>query len=409
MILFTAWRQIIHRKRQSVASVASVAIGVGLSIMMSSMQIGFEDDFTERIIAVTPHVQITSERIRPYPDLGQTRYELSQVLHVKAFDKTSVINGPAFLQAQLSNIPAIKAISRSYSGQGLVSYGNKDQSVVIRGIEPEGENKISDFSGRLTLGNAALLSTTKNGVVLGTGVARRIGAHPGDTVTLVSDEGARELYRIVDLYQSGITAYDNRTLFILLKNAQSFFGVTGPNEFGLKLFDANEAENVAASLRLLTGLDTKDWITENENIRAELKRRRMINSMIVATIFIVAAFGIANIMLMNVMNKKRDIAIMQAFGVNRRLLASIYVTQGTLLGLIGSAIGILAGALLIWILSVLPVSFNAAITRDGFPMVWSAPIFGFPAAIGILVTIMASVYPARRATRFPPAEVIRNG
>jgi lipoprotein-releasing system permease protein len=409
MIIFTAWRQIIHRRRQSLASVASVAIGVGLSIMMSSMQLGFEDDFTERIIAVTPHVQITSERIRPYPDLGQTRYELSQVIHVKTFDKTSVINGPAFLQAKLSAIPTIKVISQAYSGQGLVSYGNKDQSVVIRGIEPDRENEISDFSGRLTLGNAVLLSTTKNGVVLGTGVARRIGARPGDTVTLVSDEGARELYRVVDLYQSGITAYDNRTLFILLKNAQSFFGVTGPNEFGLKLFDANEAENVAASLRLLTGLDTKDWITENENIRAELKRRRMINSMIVATIFVVAAFGIANIMLMNVMNKKRDIAIMQAFGVNRRLLASIYVTQGSLLGLIGSATGVLAGALLIWILSVLPVSFNATITRDGFPMVWSVPIFGLPAAIGIVVSILASVYPARRATRFPPAEVIRNG
>lgn len=409
MILFTAWRQIIHRKKQTLASIASVSIGVGLSIMMSSMQLGFEKDFIERIIAVTPHIQITSERIRQRPDLGKDRYSVSQVLRIKAFDQSAVINGAGFWEERLSAVPNVIAISRSFTGQGLVAYGNKDQAVVVRGIDPEKETKINDFAGKLQAGNLDHFSTTRNGVVLGSGIARRIGANVGNTVTLVSDTGNRELYRVIDIYKSGITAYDNRTLFVLLKNAESFFGANGPNEFSLKIKDPNDAEKIAGELRTLTGLETKDWVSENENIRAELNRRRLINTAIVGTIFAVSAFGIANIMFMNVLNKKRDIAIMQAFGVSRPSLVMIYLAQGSILGLLGSLIGILGGALLIYGLSILPVSFNATITREGFPVVWSVPIFFIPAAIGTLAGLLASVFPAWRASRLQPAEVIRNG
>ena len=409
MIFFVAWRQIIHRSKQTMASIASVSIGVALSIMMSSMQLGFENDFIERIIAVTPHVQVTSERIRQRPDLGRESYAISQILRIKAFDQSAVINGASFWEERLLAIPEVLALSRSYTGQGLVAYGNKDQAVVVRGIDPEKETQMSDFAGKLRDGNSDHFSTTRNGVVLGSGIARRLGATIGNTVTLVSDTGNRELYRVIDLYQSGITAYDNRTLFVLLKNAEAFFGATGPNQFNLKLKDPNHAEKIAADLRVLTGLETKDWISENANIQAELTRRRLINLAIVITIFAVSAFGIANIMFMNVLNKKRDIAIMQAFGVSRSELALIYLTQGAVLGFLGTLLGIIGGALLIYILSILPVSFNATITREGFPVVWSIPIFAVPSAVGILAGTIASVFPAIRASRLQPAAVIRNG
>ncbi len=409
MILFAAWRQVIHRQKQTLASIASIFIGVSLSIMMLSMQLGFENDFIERIIAVTPHVQVTSERLRQRPDFGKDRYEVSQILRIKAFEKSEVINGAGFWEGRLASVPGVLAISRAYTGQGLIGYGNKDQAAVIRGIDPVKETIINDFSGKLRFGNLDHFSVTRNGIVLGSGIARRIGARTGNTVTLVSDNGNRDLYRVIDIYQSGITAYDNRTAFVLLKNAESFFGATGPNEFSIKLTDPNTAEKIARELRELTGLDTKDWISENENIRAELNRRRLINTSIVGTIFAVSAFGIANIMFMNVLNKKRDIAIMQAFGVSRTSLVLIYIAQGAILGLLGSLLGILGGALLVYALSILPVSFNATITREGFPVVWSMSVFFLPASVGFLAGIIASIFPAWRASRLHPAEVIRNG
>ncbi len=409
MIFFTAWRQIRHRKKQTLSSIASVMIGVGLSIMMASMQLGFENDFVERIIAVTPHVQITSERVRPRPELAQDRYALSRVERIRAFEKPMSIYGAGFWRENLADLPGVTAVSASYTGQGLVSFGNKDQSVVIRGIDPEQENRINGLREKLQLGRLESFSTVPNAMILGSGIARRLGANPGDTVTLISDAGNRELFRIIDLYQSGITAYDNRTLFVLLKNAEAFFGASGPNEFNLKLQDPNTAGQAAVMIRDLTGLESRDWISENENIRGELNRRRLINTAIVGTIFVVSAFGITNIMLMSVMNKKRDIAIMQAFGVSRINVFFIYLVQGLLLGLLGSVTGILAGAALVHVLSVLPVSFSATITRQGFPVVWAWHLFLTPAAVGILCGVLASSLPAWRASRFRPAEVIRNG
>lgn len=409
MIFFTAWRQVRHRKKQTVASIASVTIGVGLSIMMASMQLGFENDFIERIIAVTPHVQITSERLRPRPDLGRDRYDLSRVERIRSFDKPATINGAGFWRDSLAAFPGVAAVSASYTGQGLVAYGNKDQSVVIRGIDPLQEDRINGLREKLQFGRLEQFAAVPGAIILGSGIARRLGANPGDTVTLISDTGNRELFRIVDLYQSGITAYDNRTLFIMLKNAEAFFSASGPNEFSLKLADPNTAEQAAKEIRELTGLESRDWISENENIRGELSRRRLINTAIVGTIFVVSAFGITNIMLMSVMNKKRDLAIMQAFGVSRAELSGIYLTQGFILGLLGSSAGILAGAALIYGLSVLPVNFTATITRQGFPMVWAWHLFLIPAAIGILSGVLASSVPAWRASRFQPAEVIRNG
>lgn len=409
MILFSAWHQIRHRKKQTIASIASVTIGVGLSIMMASMQLGFENDFVERIIAVTPHVQITSERLRPRPELGRDRYELSRVERIRAFDKPMTINGAGFWRETLAGLPGVTDISASYTGQGLISFGNKDQAVVIRGVDPVQENRINGLGDKLRLGRLEHFATAPNGIILGSGIARRLAAKPGDTVTLIGETGNRELFRIIDLYQSGITAYDNRTLFILLKNAEAFFGASGPNEFNLKLQDPNSAERVAALTRSLTGLESRDWISENENIRGELNRRRMINLGIVGTIFVVSAFGITNIMLMSVMNKKRDIAIMQAFGVSRKALSAIYLMQGLILGLLGALGGMLSGAVLIYALSVLPVSFTATITRQGFPMVWAWHLFLIPAAVGIFCGLAASSVPAWRASRFKPAEVIRNG
>ena len=148
MILFSAWRQIRHRKKQTIASIASVTIGVGLSIMMASMQLGFENDFVERIIAVTPHVQITSERLRPRPELGRDRYELSRVERIRAFDKPMTINGAGFWRETLAGLPGVTDISASYTGQGLISFGNKDQAVVIRGDDPEQENRINGLGDK---------------------------------------------------------------------------------------------------------------------------------------------------------------------------------------------------------------------------------------------------------------------
>lgn len=409
MHLFIAWRQILFRRRQSAASVVSVALGVGLFIMMTSMQRGFELDFTNRVIAVTPHVQVTAERIRPYPDLAAGRYEVRQVEHVRAFDTTQTILGAAFLQQSIVGLPEVEDVGAVYTGQALVRYGNRDVAVQLRGVEPAEEQRLNGFYEKLKGGNAAAMYTVQNPIILGSGVARSLKAGEGDVVSLVTEDGYRELYKVVDIYQSGITAYDNRIVYTLYKNSQAIFGVSGPNAINIKLRDPYAAEGVDARLREFTGLEGKNWIQENSNIRSELLRRRLIFSFIIGTMFTVAAFGIANIMLMNVMNKRRDIAIMMAFGMSEAALIRVYLTQGLLLGMLGSAAGVVLGVLLNLGLEHVPVSFNAQLTREGFPVAWEGKTFLQAVAMGLFFSVAASIAPARKAAQIPPAEVIRRG
>ena len=240
-------------------------------------------------------------------------------------------------------------------------------------------------------------------------MARRIAAQADDKVTLVNDKGSRELFKVVDIYQSGISAYDDQTVFLELKNAEAFFAVDGPNEFSIKLDDPNQAEEYGLAIRQMTGLVTNNWLTENASMKSELERRRLINVAIMGTMFLVAAFGIANIMLMSTLGKRRDIAIMQAFGITKAMVTGIYLTQGLILGALGSLLGGAFGALMTWVVGQIPVSFNVAITRQGFPITWETGIFLLPMGGGLLISVLASVFPARKAASFQPAEVIRHG
>jgi len=409
MYLYIAWRQIIFRRRQSIASIFSIALGVGLFIMMSSMQQGFEEDFTNRVISVTPHVQITAERVRPVPDLGRDQYDITNVLHVQAFDKIEIINGATYLQNQLNTMEDVVAVGTNYTGQGLITYGNRDIAIIVRGIDPEKEEKLNGFSGKLKLRHQDSLNLISNAIILGNGVAKTLQTSIGDTVTLVTDTGNQNLYRVVDIYQSGITAFDNKTVFVLLKNSKALFGADGPNGINIKIKDPYKAEAFAANIADMTGLNVKNWISENSNIRAELYRRRWINQFIVGTIFLVAGFGIANIMLMNVMSKRRDIAIMQAFGVGPQSIDKIYLIQGCILGFFGAFLGCLLGAALNIGMENIPVSFNAQLTREGFPVAWNKSIFLQGYFMGVVISVAASFFPAKKAAAILPAEVIRRG
>lgn len=409
MIFFLAWRQIRWRKKQTAVSVISIAIGVTMAITISSTQLGFEEDFIQRLVAVSPHVKLTAERERPVPAFDGRRHDLAQVLRIKSFDNRKTINGSAHWRQQIEGLEGVQAVSMVYQNQGLVTFTNKDLAVVIRGIEPQQENIISGFSENLQRKRGTELITTKNAIILGSGVARKLGAGVDDKITVVNDEGNRDIFKIIDIYQSGLAAFDDQTVFTERKTAEAFFAVHGPNEFSIRLTDPNKAEVYRRTVSQMTGLVTNDWLSENETLRSNLVQRRWINLSIIGTMFLVAAFGIANILLMSTLSKRRDIAIMQAFGVTKGMLTKLFIAQGCILGVLGGVLGGLSGALLNWIVALLPVSFNAAITRQGFPVVWESSIFLLAMGGGVLISILASVFPARKAASFQPAEVIRRG
>ena len=167
MILFLAWRQIRWRKKQTLISVLSIAVGVCMAIVMGSTRTGFEKDFTERLVSVSPHVQLTAERSRPKPVFDEARHRLAQVVHIKSFDIRQTINGSNYWSRQIQELAGVQAISHVYNDQGLIRFSNKDQAVVVRGIEPQQEAKISGFSSNLLFKRDKELTTTKNAIILG--------------------------------------------------------------------------------------------------------------------------------------------------------------------------------------------------------------------------------------------------
>jgi lipoprotein-releasing system permease protein len=323
----------------------------------------------------------------------------------------------------VKSVPGVLDAAPFFAGQVLIRSDTNVLGAAIRGIIPEEEMKVSDFSSFLK-GNL-----TGDGIVLGTELARQLNVMPGDSIRVISpyfvstpmgEMPYKKTLEVTGLYTSGMYEYDASFCFVALEQAQSLFGVPGTIAgIEVKIRDPFEATAIANAISREVGGDywARSWMDLNRTFFAALRHEKIIMAVILVLIIIVAAFNIASTLIMVVMEKTRDIGILKAIGAPAPSIQAIFIIDGLMVGIVGTTLGVVFGY-------ALANSLDSVVNFMG-------RVFGlelFPSAIyyfdkipvdtsifdtlwiggsALLLSLLASLYPAWQASRLNPVEALR--
>jgi len=404
-----ALTHLITRKRQSVVSILGVALGVGFFIGASSMLAGSQQDFVDKLVDSAPHVLMKDEYRNPPVQPVERLYGKGAVelRNLKPRETVRGIkNGMGTIEA-LARLPGVE-VAPGLTGQVILHFGGKDAASAITGIDPERESRVSKLATDLVAGKLVDLQTAGNGIIVGTGLAAKLGLTIGDTVTVTAPAGVILKMKITGLTRTGNLQVDQTQSYTLLKKAQVLLERPNViNQIRLRLADVEQARQVAASIEARYGYWTESWQEANEDILGLLTIRNIIMYTIVGAILVVASFGIFNVISTVVYEKTRDIAILKSMGFERGDILRIFVLEGLLVGLTGTLIGWAVGTGIIVGMGSIRLQLTGIVEMQRFVMDTSPFHFLVSAGFAVLSSTFASWLPARKAAAVRPVDILR--
>lgn len=415
--LFVAARYLRAKRRQAVISVITlisiigVAAGVASLIIALSINAGFQRDLQNQLLGSQSHVQLQRTENDGISDWRN-------------------------LLSRLEKQPGVVAAAPALYDQVLASRGSRASGMELKGIVPEYENRVSDLLKSVKVGSALPLNPVepciKNGtdcttpkqlppIVLGKDLAETIGATVGSIILVTSPQGELtpfglvpkyERFKVVGVFNSGFYNYDSAWGFIRLTDAQRLVGLGDViSVIGFKVDDLYKAEQIGEKLQDAAGPGyvATNWMETNRALFRALRLERVVTFLTIGLIVFVAALNILISLIMMVIEKTKDIAVLLSMGARRAQVRRIFILQGVLIGLIGTALGLILG----YGISLAGAKYHfiqlspEVYSIDHLPF---APRFldGIQVAIAALViSFVATIYPSWSATRVLPAEALR--
>jgi lipoprotein-releasing system permease protein len=386
----------------SLISMAGIALGVAALIVVLSVMNGFQKEVRDRMLSVLAHIEV-SDANGALPDWQQTARE-------------------AFMDKD------VKGAAPYVAGQAMMTRDDTVRGVVVRGVLPAEEPKVSDVASQIKQGNFNDLRAGEFNIVLGLELARAMQARVGDKVTLIAPQGQvtpagviprLKQFTVVGIFEAGHFEFDSSLAFMHIEDAEKMFKLSAPSGLRLRIANMQEAPQVAQDLsRILTGdVYISDWSKQNRNWFAAVQTEKRMMFIILTLIIAVAAFNLVSTLVMTVTDKQADIAILRTLGSSPGSIMKIFMIQGALVGLIGTAIGIGGGVLIAlnvdvivpFIEHLLGVQF---LPRDiylisALPSDLRWPDVGTIGIVAVVLAFLATLYPSWRAARVRPAEALR--
>ncbi len=383
--LYIALRHLIARKKQTLITVSGVAIGVIVLTVVLSLANGFNQDLIDKTLGATPHIEVL-----PIRQVVLEDYEV--------------------MRERILEIEGVVAASPYIMEDTLFSYGSRTVGAAIRGIVPEQERYVTSLDEIIVEGDIDSMSL--NSAFLGEELALFLGVDKGDIIIAASSFGQIAELRIDGLFKSGNYLVDSRVALVSLAAAQQLYGYgEGVSGIAVRVRNPENVAPIATEISVRTRLWARTWQDTNRNLLAALALEKNVMFIVVFLTVVVAAIGMANALVMRVMEKSQEIGILKAMGATRRSISLIFLWQGFITSTIGCAVGVTGGYLLCVLLSQyqfikLPTDVYYI---DSLPVLMEFSDFAYVVIFALIVSIVASIFPARRAARFDPVEILRYG
>jgi lipoprotein-releasing system permease protein len=387
-------------------SMLGIALGVAALIIVLSVMNGFQKEVRDRMLSVIAHVELVDAAGAALPDWRATAERARAVL------------GAAQVQGAAPFVVA----------QALVARGDDMRGALIRGVDPANEPQVTAVAATLRGGALDKLVPGQWNIVLGVELARGLGVRVGDSVTVVAPSGQvtpagvvprLKSFNVIGTFEAGHYEYDSALALVHLDDAATLFRTGGAIGVQLKLADLHAARTAAAQLTGAFGgeLMVRDWTRTNRNWFDAVQLEKRLMFIILTLIVAVAAFNLVSTLVMTVTDKRADIAILRTLGASPRSVMGIFIVQGALAGIVGTAAGVVLGLLVAFNIdtlvpalerlfdtSFLPGSIYVISRMPSDPQasdIWPIVL------ISLALAFVATLYPSWRASRVNPAEALR--
>jgi lipoprotein-releasing system permease protein len=410
--LFIGLRYLRARRRETfislitVISVLGVMIGVMTLNVVMAVMTGFEETLRDRLLGINAHIALvkTGDQLREYEKLVE----------------------------QVQKEKGVLAASPSIYGQVMLTSGPRVSGVVVRGVDPDRVNQVVDIARYIKEGSLQKLKEPQPievegrriflpGLILGIRLANQLGVFPGSPIQVVSPLGSPTAigvipkvrrFVVVGIFDSGMSEIDSTLVYMNLRDAQKFFELgDAVTNIEIRVQDVYHAQEVAQQIQRRLGFPylTEDWSRLWPNLFSALRLEKTVYFLVLLLMVLIGAFNIISTLIMVVMEKRKDIAILQSMGATRDSIRRIFLIKGCVIGVVGTFLGVVLGLLLCFLIQKYRF---IELPKDVF-LISTVPVriylgnFLLVGFASLVVCLLASIYPARQAAKLDPVETIR--
>lgn len=398
--LHIALRYLLARRKQAFISVISfistlgVSVGVMALVIALALMTGLQQEVRDRLLGSNPHIYVWKQG-------GISDYRAEA--------------------AKLRQVPRVSGAAPAILDQALIYGADVTSPVQIKGIDPEIEQEVTDIRGALRSGSLDDLAPAPDrppGILLGRHLAAKLGASVGDTITLVAPAltpGGIAFRprpaRVAGTFELGLYEFDSTYGYVSLDAAKRIFSKTDVDFIQLRVDDIWAAPEIAGEIDNLGGGEylTEDWADMNRSLFSALSLEKTAISLTIGLIVMVAALNIVASLILMVMEKHRDIAILKTMGANAKSVTAIFMLQGVIIGVIGTLVGSIGGA----VIATVADRYELIPMAEDVYMVPHVPFAVRPTdlviviAAALAICFVATIYPSRQAARLDPAQALR--
>ncbi|HSJ67980.1 MAG TPA: FtsX-like permease family protein [Anditalea sp.] len=393
------------------------AIGVLFSITMFVALLGFMNGLNNLldglILNRTPHIRFYNE-VKPNPvqpismsDAHSGSYNVIRSIKPSA-SRISIHNSSAIMET-LEEDQRVLGVTPKIAAQVFYNVGTIDITGVVNGIDVEKESRLFAFTDYVTVGNAVDLQNVSNSIILGKGAADRMLAEIGDVIQVTTAQGNRVQLKVVGYFQSGLGDVDNVQSYASIATVQKMLGEPASyvTDIQVKLRDFNLAPSMARELSDIFSIDADDIQTVNAQFETGTQIRTLISYAVGITLLVVSGFGIYNILNMMIYEKMDTIAILKAIGFSGQDVRTIFIIIALTIGLVGGGLGLILGFIAGLGIERIPFETEALPTIKTFPVDFNPKYYIIAAIFSVVTTYFAGFFPAQKASKIDPVDIIR--
>lgn len=413
-LLRIAWVHLFSKKRQTIVAMLGVMFGVTVFIFQAGLLTGLQAYFIEKTVNTTAHVHIFNDVRTSRPHVldmvSDSTTSWNLVRNQKPRDEERRLRNGYQILRDIERDQRVEGVAPYLGLQGILRFGMSQQAATLAGVDILREDQLFHIKDNLVSGQLQRMETLPNGIILGFGLADKLGIRLDDNLTVISSKGVSLQMKVVGISKTGITLQDNTRAYVSIRNAQRLLQQSGAyiTDINVRLRDVDDAQIVAGQYQTLYGYKAEDWKAANANVFGIFRIQNLTVSFVIISILVVSGFGIFNILMTIIYEKMPDIAILKAMGYRDGDIRVIFLIESIAIGSTGGVLGLMLGFITSTIVGMIPLNIQGFVSVQ-YLIINFNPLFYLAAfAFALTATTVAGYFPARKAARFDPVEIIRS-